>query len=137
MAHQRVYSVQAIAMLRKLAVHENATAIAKKLNAAFSMSVRPSSVRRKCDQIGIQLCPKVAATIKVGLHGDVGRTLATAAQERSTSVHKLASRILTIVVRDQLLDAVLDDAEPAAEVRRAGPRRPNGGASVNAAAPRS
>ena len=128
-----IYSDEMVAMLRKLAGHgHSAGDIARILTASFGVFLDGPAVRAKAAAEGIRLrSAKNAATLAVPVDGDTLGALRRAARKRALSAEALCGEILRVVTGDGLVGAVLDDG---AERQR---RRPNGGATVAAAAPRS
>jgi hypothetical protein len=126
----RVYSDEAIATLRALAAHgHSAISIAAKINRLYAINVTPLSVRVKCCSLGVPLrAGKAPKQFRVLLRLDTRTILQKHAAERGVNAAKLAAQLLTVIVADGLVAAVLD-----VPLEKAEPRR--NGASVNAAAP--
>jgi hypothetical protein len=107
-------------------------AIASRLSAmpGVKAPLTAEAIRKKACSIGVALRPrKVPKQFRVLLRLDTRTILQKHAAERGVNAAKLAAQLLTVIVADGLVGAVLDVPAPKAPQ----PRGPNGVAPARAA----
>jgi hypothetical protein len=111
----RRFTPREIALLREMAgVGHSGVAIARALDRT------PQAIRVKAVELGVKLRPeRLDQKTRIILSPATRTALATAADRRGIPVVKLANLILKIIARDDLVAAILDDAQQ----RRPAPAR--------------